>query len=39
MFGFEKCMDTTGDTLGVKCPLTTKDVSRTARSKKSWLVY
>ena len=34
MHGLEKCMDTTGDTLGVKCPLTTKDVSRTARSKK-----
>ena len=35
MHGFEKCMDTTGDTLGVKCPLTTKDVSRLARSKKN----
>ena len=40
MHGLEKCMDTTGDTLGVKCPLTTKDVSRTARSKKNlgWFI-
>ena len=33
-FGFEKCIDSTGDTLGVKCPLTTKEVSRVARSTK-----
>ena len=29
-----KCMDTTGDTLGVKCPLTTKDIDRATRSVK-----
>ncbi len=40
LHGLAKCMDTTGDTQGIKCPLTTKDVSRLARSNKDlgWYV-
>ncbi len=34
LYGFETCIDSTGDTQGLKCPLTTKEVSRIARSTK-----
>ena len=40
LHGLEKCMDTTDDTTGVKCPLTTKAVSRKARATKDhgWFI-
>ena len=39
LHGLQKCMDTTGDTQGIKCPLTTNAYSRLTRSKKDFGWY
>ena len=40
LHGLQKCMDTTGDETGAKCPLTTKSVSLIARATKDsgWFI-
>ena len=39
LHGLQKCMDTTGDTQGIKCPLTTNAYSRITRTKKDFGWY
>ena len=40
LHGLEKCMDTTDDAIGAKCPLTTTAISRKARAMKDhgWFI-
>ena len=40
LHGLEKCMDTTDDAIGAKCPLTTNAISRKARAMKDhgWFI-
>ena len=34
LYGLKPCIETTGDTQGYKCPVTTKEYDRTSRKKK-----